>query len=131
MSRANGFECASLSTRSARKAVDWRNQALVIGGWMKPGWRWAIASTVLQMAVVTATMAGTGELRAATFGDSGGIPRDQVIEMVQRHFNARVVRINLVESGGRRVYEMRLLSEQRVWNVRVDADTGQVLESGN
>lgn len=98
---------------------------------MKPGWRWAIASTVLQMAVVTATMAGTGELRAATFGDSGGIPRDQVIEMVQRHFNARVVRINLVESGGRRVYEMRLLSEQRVWNVRVDADTGQVLESGN
>jgi uncharacterized membrane protein YkoI len=62
--------------------------------------------------------------------DSGGIPRDRLIEMVQRRFNARVVRVNLVESGGRRIYEMRLLSEQRVWNVRVDADTGQVLDGG-
>ncbi|MFO1399853.1 MAG: PepSY domain-containing protein [Steroidobacteraceae bacterium] len=67
---------------------------------------------------------------AGTFSDGGGIPRDRLIEMVQRRFNARVVRVNLVESGGRRVYEMRLMSDQRVWNVRVDADTGQVLDGG-
>ncbi|MCC7461529.1 MAG: PepSY domain-containing protein [Gammaproteobacteria bacterium] len=65
-----------------------------------------------------------------TFSDSGAIPRDRLIEMVQRRFNARVVRVNLVESGGRRIYEMRLMSEQRVWNVRVDADTGQLLDGG-
>jgi uncharacterized membrane protein YkoI len=50
--------------------------------------------------------------------------------MVQRRFNARVVRVNPMESGGRLVYEMRLMSEQRVWNVRVDAATGQVLDGG-
>jgi uncharacterized membrane protein YkoI len=68
---------------------------------------------------------------SGAFSDSAGIPRDRIIDMVQRRFNARVVRINLIESGGRRFYEMRLLSEQRVWNVRVDADTGQVLDGGN
>jgi len=68
---------------------------------------------------------------ARALGDQGGIPRDQLIDMVQRRFNARVVRINLIEAGGRRVYEMRLLSEQRVWNVRVDAETGRVLEGGD
>ena len=67
---------------------------------------------------------------AGTFSDSGGIPRDRLIEMVQRRFNARVVRVNPMESGGRLVYEMRLMSEQRVWNVRVDAATGQVLDGG-
>ena len=118
---------------------------------MKPGWRGALALGLLQLAAATAAVAGPDNQRpaarwradagaplgmfdrsqAGAFGDRAGMPRDQVIDMVQRRFNARVVRVNLVESGGRRVYEMRLLSEQRVWNVRVDADTGQVLEGGN
>jgi len=118
---------------------------------MKQGWRGALALGLLQLAAATAAVAGPGSLRpgarwhadagaplgmfdqspADALGDRGGLPRDQVIDMVQRRFNARVVRVDLVESGGRRVYEMRLLSAQRVWNVRVDADTGQVLEGGN
>jgi uncharacterized membrane protein YkoI len=67
---------------------------------------------------------------AGTRGETD-MPRDQLIEMVQRRFNARVVRVNLMEAGGRRVYEMRLMSAQRVWNVRVDAATGQILEGAN
>jgi uncharacterized membrane protein YkoI len=73
---------------------------------------------------------GLIDASAAAYADAGGIPRERLIDMVQRRFNARVVRVNQVESGGRRVYEMRLMSEQRVWNVRVDAATGQVLDGG-
>jgi uncharacterized membrane protein YkoI len=117
---------------------------------MKQGWRGALALGLLQLAAAMAAVAGPeaarsgirwradagaplgmfDSSRASAFADSG-IPRDRAIDMVQRRFNARVVRVNLVETGGRRVYEMRLMSEQRVWNVRVDADTGQVLEGGN
>jgi hypothetical protein len=118
---------------------------------MRPGRRWSWAwGALLLAAAAAAPLAGAAGLRpgerapfasglvpgmwvaadAGSFSDGGGIPRDRLIDMVQRRFNARVVRVNLVESGGRRVYEMRLMSEQRVWNVRVDADTGQVLDGG-
>lgn len=117
---------------------------------MMQGRRGALALGLLQLAAAMAAVAGPeaarpsvrwradagaplgmfDSSRASAFADSG-IPRDRAIDMVQRRFNARVVRVDLVETGGRRVYEMRLMSEQRVWNVRVDADTGQVLEGGN
>lgn len=117
---------------------------------MRPGRRWSWAWGALLLAAAAAPAAMAARLRpgdrapaasglvpgmlvaadAGSLSDGGGIPRDRLIEMVQRRFNARVVRVNLVESGGRRVYEMRLMSEQRVWNVRVDADTGQVLDGG-
>jgi uncharacterized membrane protein YkoI len=52
---------------------------------------------------------------------------DQAIEMVERRFKARVVRPGVEEADGRRVYVLRLLSEEgRVWTVRVDAQTGAV-----
>lgn len=116
---------------------------------MRPGWRWGLACGTLLLAAAASASAGMlaaggsragagarhglvagpfGRPAADPYSDSGGIPRDRLIDMVQKRFNARVVRVNLVESGGRRVYEMRLMSEQRVWNVRVDADTGQVLD---
>lgn len=117
---------------------------------MKRGWRRAMMAGMLPLAatMVIAGPAGSrpdprwradagaplgmfDRSRSGAFADPGGIPRDRLIDMVQRRFNARVVRVNLVESGGRRIYEMRLMSEQRVWNVRVDADTGQVLGGGN
>jgi uncharacterized membrane protein YkoI len=45
--------------------------------------------------------------------------------MAQRRYNARVVRAEVSERGGRRVYLLRLLSDDgRVFNVRVDAATG-------
>jgi len=116
---------------------------------MRQSWRTAGVLGLLQLAA-TLAIAGPEDLRripgwraagappgmferprSGAFADAGGIPRDRLIDMVQRRFNARVVRVNLVEAGGRRVYEMRLMSEQRVWNVRVDADTGQVLGGDN
>jgi uncharacterized LabA/DUF88 family protein len=55
------------------------------------------------------------------------VSMDEAIEMAQRRFNARVVRAEVAERDGRRVYVLRLLSEDgRVFNVRVDAATGSM-----
>ena len=56
----------------------------------------------------------------------GGMSLDQAVQMVQSRFNARVVRAEAVRSGDRRVYQIRLMNESRVWTVRVDAETGQM-----
>jgi hypothetical protein len=57
----------------------------------------------------------------------GGMSLDQAIELAERRFRARVVRANVEESGGQRIYVLRLLSEQgRVWTVRVDAASGSI-----
>ena len=45
--------------------------------------------------------------------------------MAQRRYKARVVRAEASDSGGRRVYVLRMLSDEgRVWTVRIDAQTG-------
>ena len=57
-----------------------------------------------------------------------GVSLDQAVAMAERRFNAKVVKAGVTESNGRRVYVLRLLSEQgRVWTVRVDADSGSVM----
>ena len=59
-----------------------------------------------------------------------GANHDRVIESVQQRFRAKVVRVNETTVNGRPALELRLLSEQRVWNIVVDAATGQVLSGG-
>jgi len=63
----------------------------------------------------------------AILADTGNA-RDRIIEAVQRRYGARVVRVTELNVGGRRVLELRLLSDQRVWNIRVDAESGQELQ---
>ena len=47
---------------------------------------------------------------------------DEAVDLAQRRYNARVVRAEVSERDGRRVYLLRLLSDDgRVFNVRVDA----------
>ena len=58
-------------------------------------------------------------------GMESGISLDRAIEMAERQYGARVVRADVSQFHGRRVYVLRLLSEQgRVWTVRVDAQSG-------
>jgi uncharacterized membrane protein YkoI len=58
-----------------------------------------------------------------------GITMDQAIEMAERRHKARVVRAEEVASKGKRVYVLRLLSEEgRVWSLKVDAQTGGELK---
>jgi|SRR5688572_9242290 uncharacterized membrane protein YkoI len=57
---------------------------------------------------------------------SGGMSLDEAVRMVESRYRARAVKAETVDSGGRRVHEIRLLNaEGRVWKVRVDAETGQ------
>ena len=66
--------------------------------------------------------------RTLAGGDSAS--RDRVIEAVQKRYNARVVRVAETTVNGRPALELRLLSEQRVWDIVVDAASGQVLSGG-
>jgi uncharacterized membrane protein YkoI len=57
--------------------------------------------------------------------EPAGISMDQAIEKAQRQYKARVVRADVSANSGRRVYVLRLLSDEgRVWTVRIDAATG-------
>ncbi|HKR35178.1 MAG TPA: PepSY domain-containing protein [Steroidobacteraceae bacterium] len=50
---------------------------------------------------------------------------DQAVEMAQRRFRAKAVKAETVQSGGKQVHQIRLLSaEGKVWTVRVDAESG-------
>lgn len=55
-----------------------------------------------------------------------GISLDQAVKMAERRFNARVVRTETLQEGGRTVYRLRLMSNDRVWTVTVDAATGSM-----
>jgi uncharacterized membrane protein YkoI len=57
--------------------------------------------------------------------EPAGISLDQAVEMAQRRYRAKAVKAQTVDSGGRRVHQIRLLStEGKVWTVRVDAESG-------
>jgi uncharacterized membrane protein YkoI len=55
-----------------------------------------------------------------------GISLDEAVRRAERQYNARVVRTDVQDEDGRRVYVLKLLSEDgRVITVRVDASTGR------
>jgi uncharacterized membrane protein YkoI len=53
------------------------------------------------------------------------ISLDIAIEQAEKRHKARVVRAERSEEGGRLVYVLRLLSDERVWTVRVDSESGK------
>ena len=69
------------------------------------------------------------ELRGlGMFRVAGGLSIDQAVAMVEKRFQARVVRAEAREEDGRTIYVLRLLNDSgRVWIVRVDAQSGAVL----
>jgi uncharacterized membrane protein YkoI len=57
--------------------------------------------------------------------EPSSVSLDQAVEMAQRRFRAKAVKAETIESGGKRVHQIRLLNtEGRVWTVRVDAESG-------
>ncbi len=87
------------------------------------------AATAMTRGIAVAHAAGSGvpqhESGASTFaGDAG---RDRIVDAIQRKYSARVVKVTESVVDGRRVYELRLLSNERVWVVRVDAESGREL----
>ena len=57
--------------------------------------------------------------------EPSGVSLDQAVEMAQRRYRAKAVKAETVQQGERRVHQIRLLSaDGKVWNVRVDAESG-------
>lgn len=67
------------------------------------------------------------QIRERILAANAGMSLDQAVAMVERRFKARVVRADVRDEKGRRVYVLRLLSDERVWTVRVDAESGSLL----
>ena len=65
--------------------------------------------------------------RAAT---AQAASQEQVIAAVEKRYNAKVVRVTETTVAGRPALRLRLLSARRVWDVVVDAATGQELAGG-
>ena len=89
-----------------------------------------LAAAPALSASLAAVTPAEAAMSSRAFGDNGGASRDRVIDAVQKRFNAKVVRVTETSVNGRAALELRLLSEQRVFSVVVDAESGQVLSGG-
>ena len=76
-------------------------------------------------------MGALGYVEPGHVHDTGrGASQEQIIESVQKRYNAKVVRVTETTVDGRPALRLRLLSAQRVWNMVVDANSGRVLSGG-
>ena len=65
-------------------------------------------------------------VRAADADLLDGISLDEAVARAERQYRARVVRTDVQDEDGRKVYVLKLLSEDgRVFTVRVDAPSGR------
>jgi hypothetical protein len=56
-----------------------------------------------------------------------GISLNEAVSRAEAQYNARVVRTEVVDEDGRKVYVLKLLSEKgRVFTVRIDANSGRM-----
>lgn len=73
-----------------------------------------------------ANKGGRKDVERAPHAD--GISLDEAVNRAERKYRARVIRAETRESNGRRIHQLRLLSDDgRVWTVRIDAATGAEL----
>ena len=64
--------------------------------------------------------------RAVVAAPRDGISLDEAVSRAERQYHARVVRTDVQDEDGRKVYVLKLLSEDgRVFTVRVDAQSGR------
>lgn len=69
--------------------------------------------------------AATAE-RAVAASRFDGISLDEAVSRAERQYHARVVRTSVQDEDGRKVYVLKLLSEDgRVFTVRIDAQSGR------
>jgi uncharacterized membrane protein YkoI len=56
-----------------------------------------------------------------------GVSLDEAVSRAERQYRARVVRTDVQDEDGRKVYVLKMLSEDgRVFTVRIDAATGRM-----
>lgn len=90
-------------------------------------YRMSVLGCLLACATATAAQPPQTPAESHPPGAAGSpvMSLDRAIALAEQHFKARVVRAIEEDTEGRRVYVLRLLSEEgRVWTVRIDAQTG-------
>jgi uncharacterized membrane protein YkoI len=88
------------------------------------GRTWCRLTAVL-LALALTPAPGWAAESAGTARAAEPLSREQAVTLVQRRYAARVVRTELSEQGGRRIYVFRLLSgDGKIWTVRIDAYSG-------
>jgi hypothetical protein len=88
------------------------------------------AAMPVRAAVAPALAAFDDPPQARSFAGGDGASRDRIIDALQKRYHARVLRVAETSVNGRPALELRLLSEQRVFTIVVDAASGQVLSGG-
>ncbi len=95
------------------------------------GVRVGIVTAVALVAVAPWVARGHAETARPDRARSQARPRmtmNQAVQMVERRFQARVLRAETRKQSGQTVYVLRLLDRSgRVFTVRVDAATGRLL----
>jgi len=69
--------------------------------------------------------------KARSLTDTGALlPLEQILEKAQAELPGRVIEIELDQENGRYTYELEIVdAEGRVWELEMDAATGEVLET--
>lgn len=68
---------------------------------------------------------GVQDVKTGFVMQRDGISLDEAVARAERQYRARVVRTDVQDEDGRKVYVLKLLSENgRVFTVRIDASTG-------
>ncbi|HEY7840439.1 MAG TPA: PepSY domain-containing protein [Gammaproteobacteria bacterium] len=83
------------------------------------------------VAAQTGASVGADEAeQARSLTDSGAIlPLEQILERTKQEFPGRVIEIELDKEDGRYVYELEIVDpEGRVWELEIDAATGELIE---
>jgi hypothetical protein len=87
----------------------------------------ALALALAVPAVVASPGHKNSDDRPAQVGQRGGLSLDEAVAKVERRFEARAIKAETRNAGGRRSYRIRLLSaDGRVFEVSVDAASGRV-----
>jgi uncharacterized membrane protein YkoI len=86
------------------------------------------ALIILCLAAGSAPLATLGNAPAPAARPGNTVSMDQAVKMVEQRFQARVVKAETQEDGGRTVYELRLYNKSsgKVWTVHVDATDGSI-----
>jgi uncharacterized membrane protein YkoI len=87
-----------------------------------------LALAISAVAIPTAQAQGLVDRRQPA-GDrqaSGDVSLDRAVQMAESRYRAKAIKATTVSNGERRIHQIRLIREGKVWTVNVDAQTGDM-----
>jgi uncharacterized membrane protein YkoI len=89
-----------------------------------------ITLLMIVLVISTLSLADEGYKEARRLTESGAIlPLEDLMPTIQAQQSGRILELELEHEEGRYLYEIEILDEQgAVWEFKVDATTGEILE---